>query len=322
MVMKAKKLNRKAIVGSLAVLAGFSTIGSVVGTVAWYQYSTMVTTSINGANAGVSTNLQIAVGEVKAGSELSYKSDLTKQDIKNYLTANSKHSETLKPITTGNQEKDKAITNMYSHPVYQYFGYDSWVEASKEEYVEFPVTLRVDKSSNATVGDRDIFITDLKFANGTGENNIDITDALRVEFSCGEKHMLVSKNGATINTHGNLDLNKDGREDFDKGLYEFDTNKEAKEYGDANSTQSAYKLDEIKPADEKGKLTGGISIGTLSKNSTLTITVRIWLEGWQTLEASSNTINKSLWNDNTMGSTFNIGMTFAMSTEDNTTTSE
>lgn len=317
--MKAKKLSKKSVVAALSLVAVASTLGSVAGTVAWYQYSTMSTAAINGINAGVSTNLKIAVGAVTETT--SWKSDLQISDIQTYLTSKQKNVSDLKPITTGGFERDKALdtSKLYSHPVYQHFGYEDWQMATASDYITFPISLKIEDSrkTNETIGNRDVFLQDLKFVKGTG--NTDITDAVRVHFSCGNTNMLLSKNGGSINTFGKLDLNKDGKEDYHSGIYEFDSDaaKAAVVYGTDGSTQTAYKLDNVKATDEKGVLTGGQAIGTITSGGTLTITitVTVFLEGWQELGTEQK--KSSIWNTDTINNTFNLGMTFAVSTEDN-----
>lgn len=315
--MKAKKLSKKSVVAALSLVAVASTLGSVAGTVAWYQYSTMSTAAINGVNAGVSTNLKIAVGEVTEST--SWKSDLQISDIQNYLKTKQQNVSDLKPITTGAFTKDAALdtSNLYSHPVYQHFKYANWEKATASDYITFPISLKIDDSrkTDETIGNRDVFLQDLKFAKGTGDTNI--TDAVRVHFSCGNTNMLLSKNGGSINTFGTLDLNNDQTLDYEAGTYEFDTNKTAVVYGTQDSTQEAYKLDNVKATDTAGVLTGGTALGTITSRGTLTITVTVFLEGWQELGTEGH--KSSIWDKDTINNTFNLGMTFAVSTQDNPT---
>ena len=53
------KFNKKLVVATLSTALGLGIVGSITGTVAWYQYSTRATTSIIGSSGGKTGVLQI-----------------------------------------------------------------------------------------------------------------------------------------------------------------------------------------------------------------------------------------------------------------------
>ncbi len=309
---------------SISSVAGMSLVGSIFGTVAWYQYSTRATASIMGSDASVSENLQITLGDGTTGAN--WKTDLTRNDIYNYVkkTTGNDMAFAVKPCTNvGTEEKnyvlgsEDALGTFYSHPVYQYADYSSWntVTEAAGNYVTFPLSFKVvanDKASFPTEG-LSLYLDDLKIVQ-SGDTGKDISDAVRVHFSSTEKNLLLSKKGGQIATHGPLDLNGDGSNDKEMNKYDFDTDAKELTYGATSSTQTSFKLDDVKPTDANGKLTGSKELGKITKDGILTVTVTMWLEGWQKLGESENA--SSIWNTDFIGSDFNVGMTFAVTTLD------
>lgn len=90
---------------SISSVAGMSLVGSIFGTVAWYQYSTRATASIMGSDAAVSENLQITLGN--GTTDANWKADLTRNDIYNYMkdTAGTDMAFAVKPCTNVGAEK-------------------------------------------------------------------------------------------------------------------------------------------------------------------------------------------------------------------------
>lgn len=317
------KINhRKIVVSTLTTIMGAAMVGSVAGTFAWYQYSTRATAATSGATAKCSENLQVKVG-ADAGDE-GFKSDLSIADINAYLTANAKTTSTgaLTPVTAGSQKKDAALNTLKAHPVFGYEGYDSWEDAKATDYVSFPLTFRVldiDGAGSSTLlaQDRDLYLNDIDIAAHTDNAKGDVSDAIRVHFAASDTYHLLSKNGGEIDTHGPLDLNGDSANDkgapdghggYTKPVYPWIEDGKELDYG--AGSESAYALSEVKPTDDgKGSLSQGSALGKIPASGTLTVNVTIWLEGWQQLSGSS------MWDEtNYIGSTFHVGMQFAVST--------
>ncbi|MDY4642805.1 MAG: hypothetical protein SO410_02020, partial [Candidatus Enterosoma sp.] len=233
--MKTRKTKLAAIMLSSA--RGLAFIGSIGGTIAWYQYSTLATAAVSGSSAKCTENLQVAVG---TGEGLTFKSSLTTNDISNYLQntraeADKETVTVLKPVTAGNQKKDATLNGLKSNPVYQHGPYADWEDAVNTDYVTFPLTFRVldiDGNSGNTLLNRDsklglsdITIEGKDFAGTEAEGKTDISSAIRVHFSSkdggDDVNRLVSKDGVETVTHGPLDLNGDGDVDT-MAKYEWD----------------------------------------------------------------------------------------------------
>lgn len=315
--MKTCKIKLGAIMLSSA--RGLAFIGSIGGTIAWYQYSTLATAAVSGSSAKCTENLQVAVG---TGEGLTFKSSLTTNDISNYLKttragADQETVTVLKPVTAGNQEKDATLNALKSNPVYQHGPYTDWEDAVNTDYVTFPLTFRVldiDGNSGNTLLNRDsklglsdITIEGKDVAGNEAEGKTDISSAIRVHFSSkngtADVNRLVSKAGGETVTHGHLDLNGDVADDT-MAKYEWDNNSTAIDYGSAGSKETSYSAAEMSTKD-------GINytnyIGVIPANQTLTVNVTIFREGWQVLEGSTTAI----WDaTKVIGANYRVGRSF------------
>ena len=315
--MKTRKTKLAAIMLSSA--RGLAFIGSIGGTIAWYQYSTLATAAVSGSSAKCTENLQVAVG---TGEGLSFKSSLTTKDISNYLKntraeADKETVTVLKPVTAGNQEKDATLNALKSNPVYQHGPYADWEDAVNTDYVTFPLTFRVldidGKSGNtllnrdSKLGLSDITIEGKDVDGNNAEGKTDISSAIRVHFSskAGDDDVtrLVSKDGGETVTHGHLDLNGD-KDDDTMAKYEWDNSSTAIDYGSADSKETSYSAAEMSTKE-------GINytnyIGVIPANQTLTVNVTIFREGWQVLEGSTSAI----WDaTKVIGANYRVGRSF------------
>ena len=315
--MKTRKIKLGAIMLSSA--RGLAFIGSIGGTIAWYQYSTLATAAVSGSSAKCTENLQVAVG---TGEGLAFKSSLTTNDIANYLKTTRAEADketvtVLKPVTAGNQERNATLNGLKSNPVYQHGPYTDWEDAVNTDYVTFPLTFRVldiDGNSGNTLLNRDsklglsdITIEGKDVAGNEAEGKTDISSAIRVHFSSkdgtADVNRLVSKDGVETVTHGPLDLNGDGTDDT-MAKYEWDNNATAIDYGSANSKETSYSAAEMSTKD-------GINytnyIGVIPANQTLTVNVTIFREGWQVLEGSTTAI----WDaTKVIGANYRVGRSF------------
>lgn len=315
--MKTRKIKLGAIMLSSA--RGLAFIGSIGGTIAWYQYSTLATAAVSGSSAKCTENLQVAVG---TGEGLTFKSSLTTNDISNYLKTTRAEADketvtVLKPVTAGNQERNATLNGLKSNPVYQHGPYTDWEDAVNTDYVTFPLTFRVldidGKNSNtllnrdSKLGLSDITIEGKDVAGNEAEGKTDISSAIRVHFSSkdgtADVNRLVSKTGVETVTHGHLDLNGDGADDT-MAKYEWDNNSTAIDYGSAGSKETSYSAAEMSTKD-------GIDytnyIGVIPANQTLTVNVTIFREGWQVLKGSTTAI----WDaTKVIGANYRVGRSF------------
>ena len=303
----------------LSSARGLAFIGSIGGTIAWYQYSTLATAAVSGSSAKCTENLQVAVG---TGEGLSFKSSLTTKDISNYLKTTRAEADketvtVLKPVTAGNQEKDATLNALKSNPVYQHGPYADWEDAVNTDYVTFPLTFRVldidGKSGNtllnrdSKLGLSDITIEGKDIDGNNAEGKTDISSAIRVHFSskdgAADVNRLVSKDGGETVTHGHLDLNGD-KDDDTMAKYEWDNSSTAIDYGSADSKETSYSAAEMSTKE-------GINytnyIGVIPANQTLTVNVTIFREGWQVLEGSTSAI----WDaTKVIGANYRVGRSF------------
>ena len=318
--MKTRKTKLAAIMLSSA--RGLAFIGSIGGTIAWYQYSTLATAAVSGSSAKCTENLQVAVG---TGEGLTFKSSLTTNDISAYLQntraeADKETVAVLKPVTAGNQDKNATLNGLKSNPVYQHGPYADWEDAVNTDYVTFPLTFRVldiDGNSGDTLLDRasklglsDITIEGKDVDGNNAEGKTDISSAIRVHFSSkdgdDDVNRLVSKDGGETVTHGPLDLNGDGDVDT-MAKYEWDQGTAidtAIDYGSADSKETSYSAAEMSTKE-------GINytnyIGVIPANQTLTVNVTIFREGWQVLEGSTTAI----WGaTKVIGANYRVGRSF------------
>ncbi len=298
------KINKvKLVVGTLAVLAVASTVGSISGTVAWWQNSYRATAELKGTSAKCTEVLEIKKFDG------TWDTNLTADDIQDLITAKtaSKTNQELMPVAGPGLRQTAAVapaTQLYAHPKYQSGLYANWAKADPLAYIQFDLTFRVRQvTGGADVGAAkayNIYVNDVTIEDVT-DSKTDLSRAARVHLS-GNNNLLFAKGAntsdttVTTNTHGNLDLNGDGRLDRDGKDYTFAAAGTIIDYGATagdNQTQVAYNC--LKAADgtaypssyANGTIAGGTVLGNVAKDDLAgdTVTVTIWLEGWQELEA-------------------------------------
>lgn len=304
---------KKLIVGAMGLVVGAGLVGSISGSVAWYQYSTRATAAFIGTAAHCSENMQIKV----AGGE--WRGDYTVAQSSAAVASLAHNGSKLTPLTTGAQEKNTALGTLYKNPVYQKTAQATWGTAADANYLQFTVSLRVldvDGSNSATYLDKDVYLTNLTIRDVTAGK--DLSDAVRVHIanSTAGKYALAAKTATSTVTAGKLDLNNDGAYDKAEG-YEWDTVEELT-YGDGTQTSFAAN-DPLLVADDSGStITGGVSFGKTGTSADgLSLTITIWLEGWAKLDqgvaGNKEGADTAVWDAATyVGKQFNVGMRFAV----------
>ena len=125
-------------------------------------------------------------------------------------------------------EKELKDKDFYVNPQMGMSSYDTWIKASKANYVVLPLQLRFIEGNEDHLSAEDVYLSKLLIQEDrqNGQHG-DISNAVRVHFSAyadgDEDHAvnhLVSKNGGTTLTHGKLKLG--GGADFDKAYADDD----------------------------------------------------------------------------------------------------
>ena len=371
--MKIKK--KSIIIPAFALLIGASLAGSISGTVAWYQYSTRVNAAYVGVAGGTSGNLQMRIRQDGQAADANWKTRFTYSEIETYLGTTAYGSDII-PVTSGDMGKEDALpANLYANPVYGQAGSyaSNWGVASKTNYIVIPLQLRyVERDGDKEGGTQDaknlakeVFLTDLLIqadkANTADANNLkkDLSAAIRFHIDAysdddalipaNHTNRLISKNGGTTITYGQMDLDRDGELDFkyaDGTKYGFDDDDkqqivygEGFQYSFSNETEVRagtyydYKGDPANEANvypmvvesdsmnivdsnkewDTGK---SKSIGSTieSESKFLNVDITIWVEGWQTF-LNSNSKQSPVWDaDDYIGSSFDVGFEFAVDT--------
>lgn len=344
------KMNKKLVVSSLAICMGAGLVGSVSGTVAWYQYSTRSAVNMMGASVGVSKVLEIGIGgdgheleenDASPDTATVYKSSLSIDDITSFLADEDKNvygdGTKFSPITAGgiakNAELDYENGCFYGNPIAGVKDMENWIAAENTDFVVLPLHIRaveIDATGKHYVA-RKVGMSDVSIDNNGVTNNengkTDITDAVRVHVNCGSNNALIANVGETT-TCGYLDLDGDGEADVEPKKYEWEE-RSAITYGVANSKQTSYNLIEEEPGNDllvndvydkennPKSFDGGLVLGTTpTTNDGLDVNVVVWLEGWQEMQKTASDGFGSVWSAlDYIGSQFYLGITFCAEAE-------
>ena len=333
MLMKTNK--KHIIIPALMMAVGVGLVGSISGTVAWYQYSTRVQVSYIGASAKCTENIQMSLD----GS--TWKSEFATADII-AGAAEKKNGTKFQPVTPGTKHdlavstEDSVPDNFKGHPIYQYFNYTDWQKAPDNSYLQFDLWFRViDVDENATSENaRNFLAKNLYFADfvldftPTKEGVTDTAsfkNAVRIHFEdktegvSNPKNILLSNTAGETRLGGKLDLNGDNAFDKTQG-YEWTTPApEEAEYGDATIKQTTAAIADYTGIVANGDLTpatnalGKTVAGTGSAVKHLHYTVTIWLEGWHgTTSTPATSAAASMWDVAKYIGSFNLGMRFGI----------
>ena len=284
------KISKKVLIPVFATAMGLSVIGGVSGAVAWYQYNTKVSTSWVGVTSADGGVLQIQKsGETSWNSYVDFGSDTTK----------------LHPITFGALTATSSLEGVTpkKHPQAGVTNPANWDNAVKgTDYYELIFNLQAKKLNPETkvyeACEAAINVDDLHIA-ATGSNQ-DVASAIRVHISSGTTNKLLSLDGGSINCFGPLDLDGSGSDDKYNNYHWESNHGSVLTYGVSDAVQVSSKGTDIKN-------TTLLTIPTTGA----TVTVTIWLEGWQKLR------NSAIW-DVTQDSGVDVQFGMKLSTPKNT----
>ena len=201
--------NKKIIVPTLTIAMACALVGSIAGSVAWYQYSTRATSFITGTTAGSSRNLQIATELVD--DELT--NNIDDEHWGYHYTEDAKNE--FAPTTIKFNDND-VVDGFVSHPVYQHF--DNWIVSDDSNFFSYDLYFQsIDEENHRE--ELDVFLTafDLRLDGADVAAESMIEKSLRVElvpytfdgadWNKGQSRIL-SKDGGTTITSDYLNLNK------------------------------------------------------------------------------------------------------------------
>ena len=329
-------MNKRIIASALAVTMGAGLVGSISGTVAWYQYSTRATIQMIGLSLGTEKALEIAVAanQPAADSE-AWKTELKTADILAYYKTqpgnSSKSAMEFKPVTpTQAYAKDAEFGSIAfkGNPIAYQPNVNNWANAvENNDYLSFPVWVRaVEKDGeNTSLVARKIGLLNAQISNKSVENKEDISSAVRVSIQSPEDSVVLAKDSASTNLYGPLALADGVHNDKDRdnaaagkqGYYEeadnYDNNLADLVYGIEDAVGASYNLSAA--ADQAAlyavesagdALVGGVDLGTTSTTATaIKLDVKVWLEGWAAL---GNPDANTIWDlDDYVGSQFHVG---------------
>ena len=345
--MKTNKA--KMIVATLGIVAGAATVGSISGTVAWFQYNTRVTAAYVGTSASVSRNLQIRIqdsnfasGAYNGEADANWKTNLEVADITGYLTAkagldtaakqkgNGQH---FSPVTFGKAARDAALPNTgafvngpKSNPMAGQFEYTSWFDAAANEYITIPLQVRLLNAAEAGMASKNIYLTDLTLQKDSTEAAAnDLSSALRVHFDSTTKQ-LWSKDGVSAVTSAKLDLDSDpGNDKVRDTRYNWSgTELVDGVYGDYKVEDEKHVVDDTAVVASYNAGAKNTANSPMANDSTaaLTTTNAIALGATNSsgmldinvtiwLEGWSLLGGSAIWSKNYANSKFNVGMSFA-----------
>ena len=317
--MKTNSIKR-IVVSTMALAMGAALVGSISGTVAWYQYSTRATAAFIGSSAHCTHSLEVSVDGSNWATELSSSEIIA--------AATNHNGSRFSPVTPGAETKSGAAlpSTMYGNPSYGYFEYSKWAAADENAYLQFDLYFRVvdhDGKTTPTYLAEDLYFTDITIgAHGTtgGITADDFDESIRIFIadadSAANNLMLAKVAGDTV-LGAKLDLNNDG--EYDKtGKYEWD-DREALEYGDKNvkETAAAWSTYTADGSNAALDATGATKLGTTKASSTaLHLTFTIWMEGWAKLDngvtGNKETTDTSVWDVASYIGGFHVGMEFGV----------
>ncbi len=239
----------KVAVTMMTVALGAGVVGSISGTVAWFQYSTRSTVAYQGAAAHCSENLQVRIAP--AGStqtaDQNWKQDLTTSDISTALLASTTRSGTneLRPVTTGALASGAFASRLHKNPIYQYTDMTTWGVASGDvDYLDIPLQFRVedvDGNADRALLAKKVYLSDLTIKAITVSGKIDVSEAIRVSIvdnSATKTSVLESATSGLTVADG-----KTVAASVQAGIYEFIYNDSAWKLGSTTVSLADYGLE-------------------------------------------------------------------------------
>ena len=298
--------NKKIIISTLALAMGAALAGSISGSVAWYQYSTRAAAQLTGTSIGTTGNLQV---KLEYGSHVS--------GYSTYVD-NSAAPDLFKPMSASGTTAGSLT--YYRAPVARQASLPAYGASEAKPYVDYTLSF-VFKENDVQVA-KNVYLT--KFAIENAGAAHDVSSAVRVEIIGTNKFFLDQREaGGDTTTHGNLDLDPEGLPGYnipDTEFWKLDDSDYAADHSKAidyknggsfeSYTTQAHSAALVTVSDPYDLDTGNsakILTTTEEGSAEASITVRVWLEGWELLNSSAR------WSEDYMNQNFNVNMQFACS---------
>ena len=207
---------------SIYSLLVFSALGAMVGTYAWFEYSSRVSNQFHGTAVNRSGDLKVGIysenelpnyaehGLEKDGNNYWATEGLSAETLSYFLHASGYASNTLFPVTTGSYAENGNF-RLLSNPLFM----DNNINkpAKKTEYIYLPLIFAVNGGRSST---NDI---DIRLREADIESTNQLKEAIRLHFDTGDTNFTFapseSRDGQDI-VGGTLDLNLDGYIDYDE----------------------------------------------------------------------------------------------------------
>lgn len=283
-----KNSKKKIVVSLMGLAMGAALVGSISGSVAWYQYSTRAYASMLATSAGTSRNLQIRDHSTDTPGSWGHTVNV---DNKN-----------LVPVTVGKTTAaDAASVSFYDKPVYQHPTSGRAI-ADPSTYVgQYKYDFKVEDRINgayAALQAKDVYVVKANINPVDSEDAaaVALAKAIRIHIKGSTtKGGILAKDTANTNLFGKLDIGgASGVIDRD-GIDQTDTNGSEIVYGfdSQNQVLSSYiaSSDNTFIANDSNPyaFSGGYSLGqtTTDADNPLQVNVTIWLEGWSILSGET-----------------------------------
>ena len=256
---------------AMSLTTGLALMGTTVGSLAWYAYSSTAAFSFIGTSVKKSVLLSIGlvddnrlipqdmlnqygmVRESHDGHSIIFTNSsqgLKVDVIKEFLNKSNYAYNKLFPVTTNERDLvDTSEFKLYSSPEHGETLFNE--EADTDNYVKLPFAFRIFDSDESVVSDKPVWLTDAVAE--TAEENIH--QAIRIYIENDETTFLMkpadntNMNGTTL-VAGQLDLDGDGTYDYD----DEDNNKEfyyGRYTGTVSHSATPYGVDpDLAPLDD------------------------------------------------------------------------
>lgn len=294
-------MNKKITASILAMTMGAGLLGSISGTVAWYQYSTRAQIGMLGMSIGTEKKLEVALSATQPADDSTlWKTELKTADVIAYAGRDLN----FKPITVAAgyaKDANFGTVAFKSNPIKGLIDPAKWTNAAATDYLKLKVWVRsveTNAAGNNYFLAKELGLSDVKIASQSVTGKLDVSNAVRIAIDADSEHAVIAKTSASTDLYGPLALGNGVDNDTNK-VYDEDpeaTSPTELTYGTDGAKGLTYNLSDTTDkasllcgeraatADEsKYAIVGGLNLGATTVSQPASFNVTIWLEGWQKL---------------------------------------